>query len=166
MDLGLSDEQRLIQETARDFVDNEVVPRARESDRAERFDIDLARRLGGMGFLGSLVDERYGGRGLDYLTYGLIVEETGRGASATRTVDTGQTSMVCGSMERWGSEAQRHRWLPQLTSGEALGCFGLTEPDTGSDAANLRTRAEKIDGGWRITGAKMRISLGNVADLA
>ena len=162
----LTDEQRLIAETARDFVDNEVVPQARDSDRAERFDIDLARRLGEMGYLGAPVAEEYGGRALDFMGYGLIVEEVGRGDSAMRTVVSVQTSLVCGSIERWGSEEQKQRWLPRLTAGEAFGCFGLTEPDTGSDAANLKTRAEKIDGGWRINGSKMWISLGNYAKLA
>jgi butyryl-CoA dehydrogenase len=166
IDLELNDEQRLISETARDFVDNEVVPRARESDRAARFDIELARRLGEMGYLGAPVAEEFGGRALDYLTYGLIVEEVGRGDSAMRTVVSVQTSLVCGSIERWGSDDQKRRWLPRLCAGEAFGCFGLTEPDTGSDAASLRTRAEKIDGGWRITGQKMWISLGNVAEVA
>ncbi|MET0927823.1 MAG: acyl-CoA dehydrogenase family protein, partial [Solirubrobacterales bacterium] len=164
--IELTDEQRLIQETARDFVDNEVIPKARDSDRAQKFDLELARRLGEMGYLGAPVSEQYGGRGLDFFSYGLIVEEVGRGDSAMRTVVSVQTSLVCGSIERWGSEEQKQRWLPPLTSGEAFGCFGLTEPDTGSDAANLRTRAEKIDGGWRITGGKMWISLGNVSEVA
>jgi len=162
----LTDEQALIQETARDFVDNEVVPRVRESDRAERFDRELAERLGDMGYLGAPVAEEYGGRGLDYVTYGVIVEEVGRGDSAMRTVVSVQTSLVCGSIERWGTEEQKQRWLPRLCSGEAFGCFGLTEPDTGSDAASVRTRAEKIDGGWRIAGQKMWISLGNQAEVA
>ena len=162
----LSDEQRLIQETARDFTDNEVIPRARESDRAEKFDAELARRLGDMGYLGAPVAEEYGGRGLDYVSYALIVEEIGRGDSAQRTVVSVQTSLVCGSIEQWGSEEQKQSWLPRLCSGEAFGCFGLTEPDTGSDAASVRTRAEKIDGGWRINGQKMWISLGNVASVA
>jgi butyryl-CoA dehydrogenase len=166
VDLGLTDEQLLIQETARDFVDNEVVPRARESDRAQKFDIELARRLGEMGYLGAPVAEEYGGRGLDYTGYGLIVEEVGRGDSAMRTVVSVQTSLVCGSIERWGSEEQKRRWLPALCAGESFGCFGLTEPDAGSDPASMRTRAEKIDGGWRISGQKMWISLGNVADVA
>ena len=166
MAFQLSDEQRLIAETARDFVDNEVVPRARDSDRSETFDADLARRLGDMGYLGAPVAEEHGGRGLDYVSYGLIVEEVGRGDSAMRTVVSVQTSLVCGSIERWGNEEQKGRWLPSLCSGEAFGCFGLTEPDTGSDAASVRTRAEKIDGGWRINGQKMWISLGNVAEVA
>ena len=162
----LSDEQRLIVETAREFVDNEVIPRVRESDRAERFDRELAARLGDMGYLGAPVAEEHGGRGLDYFTYGLIVEQIGRGDSAMRTVVSVQTSLVCGSIERWGSDEQKARWLPRLCAGEALGCFGLTEPETGSDAASVGTRAEKTDAGWRISGQKMWISLGNVADVA
>ena len=166
MDLDLTDEQRLIQETARDFVDNEVVPRARDNDRAARFDRELAQRLGDMGYLGAPVAEDYGGRNLDYVSYGLIVEEVGRGDSSARTVVSVQTSLVCGSIERWASEEQRRRWLPRLCSGDALGCFGLTEPDAGSDPSSMRTRAEKVEGGWRISGQKMWISMGNVADVA
>jgi alkylation response protein AidB-like acyl-CoA dehydrogenase len=166
VDLDLSDEQRLIQETAREFVDREVVPRARDNDRAARFDVELVGRIGEMGYLGAPVAERYGGRDLDYVTYGLIVEQIGRGDSSVRTVVSVQTSLVCGSIERWGTEEQKKHWLPRMCSGEALGCFGLTEPDTGSDAAALRTRAERADGGWRISGQKMFISLGNQADVA
>ena len=166
MDLDLSDEQRLIQETARDFVDSEIVPRARENDRAARFDLELARSLGEMGYLGAPVDEEYGGRSLDYVSYGLIVEEVGRGDSSARTVVSVQTSLVCGSIERWGTEEQKRAWLPHLCAGEAFGCFALTEPDAGSDPSSMRTRAERVDGRWRISGQKMWISLGNVADVA
>jgi butyryl-CoA dehydrogenase len=122
-----------------------------------------------MGYLGAPVAEEYGGRGLDYLSYGLIVEQVGRADSSARTVVSVQTSLVCGSIERWGTDEQKRRWLPRLCAGEALGCFALTEPDTGSDAAALRTRAERIDsdgGGWRISGQKMWISMGNVAEVA
>jgi butyryl-CoA dehydrogenase len=166
VDLDLTDEQRLIQETARDFVDNEVIPRARDNDRAARFDRELGQRLGDMGYLGAPVAEEYGGRGLDYVSYGLIVEEVGRGDSSARTVVSVQTSLVCGSIERWASDEQKRRWLPRLCAGEALGCCGLTEPDAGSDPSSMRTRAEKVDGGWRISGQKMWISLGNVAEVA
>ena len=166
MDFELTDEQRLIAETARDFTDNEIVPRARDSDRAQRFDAELAQRLGEMGYLGAPVAEEYGGRSLDYVSYGLIVEQVGRGDSAMRTVVSVQTSLVCGSIERWGSEEQKRQWLPRLCAGEAFGCFALTEPDAGSDPASMRTRAEKVDGGWRITGQKMWISLGNAAEVA
>ncbi|HET7177915.1 MAG TPA: acyl-CoA dehydrogenase family protein [Solirubrobacterales bacterium] len=166
MDFQLSDEQRLISETAREFADREIAPRVRDNDRAGRFDIELARKLGEVGYLGAPVAERYGGRGLDYVGYGLIVEQVGRADSSARTVVSVQTSLVAGSIEKWGTEEQKRQWLPRLCSGEAFGCFGLTEPDTGSDAANLRTRATKTDSGWKISGQKMWISLGNVAELA
>ena len=166
MDLELSDEQRLIADTAREFTDREIIPRARESDREQRFDRELARRLGEMGYLGSVLGEDYGGRALGYVSYALIVEQVGRGDSAMRTVVSVQTSLVGSSLERWGTEEQKQRWLPRVCSGESLGCFGLTEPDTGSDAAALKTRAERVDGGWRISGQKMWISFGNYADFA
>ena len=166
IDFELTDEQRLIRETAREFTDREIVPVARDNDRAERFDLDLVKKLGDMGYLGPIVAEEYGGRGLDYRTYGLIVEEIGRGDSSARTVVSVQTSLVCSSIQRWGTEEQKHEWLPKLCSGEILGCFGLTEPNTGSDAANLSTRAEKRNGGWRISGQKQWISMGNHAKVA
>ncbi len=166
IDFELTDEQKLIQETAREFSDKEIAPRSRDNDRNEHFDTELVQKMAEMGFLGAIVPEEYGGRDVDYLTYGLIVEEIGRNDSAMRTVVSVVTSLVCSSIVRWGTEEQKQRWLPELCSGEGLGCFGLTEPDTGSDAANLKTRAEKIDGGWRINGGKMWISLGNYAKLA
>jgi len=166
MDFQLTDEQRLISESAREFADREILPRARDSDRAGRFDRELASKLGEVGYLGAPVAEEYGGRGLDYIGYGLIVEQVGRADSSARTVVSVQTSLVAGSIERWGSEEQKREWLPRLCSGEALGCFALTEPDTGSDAANLRTRATKTESGWAISGNKMWISMGNVADVA
>src|SRR4051812_33258200 len=166
IDFELTDEQRLVRETARDFADNEIVPRARDNDRNEHFDTELVQKIADIGFLGAIVSEEYGGRGIDYRTYALIVEEVGRGDSSARTVVSVQTSLVCSSIERWGTEEQKHEWLPKLCSGEALGCFGLTEPNTGSDAANLSTRATKIDGGWKISGQKQWISMGNFAKVA
>ena len=138
----------------------------RDNDRAGRFDRELASKLGEMGYLGAPVSEEYGGRSLDYLSYALIVEQVGRVDSSARTVVSVQTSLVAGSIERWGTEEQKREWLPRLCSGEALGCFGLTEPDAGSDPASMRTRAKKTDSGWTITGNKMWISMGNVAELA
>jgi butyryl-CoA dehydrogenase len=166
MDFNLSDEQKLIIESAREFADREILPRVRENDRAERFDRELASKLGEVGFLGPILDERYGGRNLDYVGYGLIVEQIGRADSSARTVVSVQTSLVGSAVQKWGTEEQKMRWLPRLCSGEGLGCFGLTEPDTGSDAANLRTRATKTDSGWSISGQKMWISLGNAAEFA
>jgi butyryl-CoA dehydrogenase len=165
IDFELTDEQRLIKETAREFADNEIAPRARENDRHERFDTELVEKLAGMGFLGPIISEEYGGRGIDYRTYGLIVEEIGRADSSARTVVSVVTSLVGSSIERWGTEEQKKEWLPRLCSGE-LGCFGLTEPGTGSDAANLGTRATKSNGSWRISGQKMFISLGNYSKVA
>ncbi|MBV9422251.1 MAG: acyl-CoA dehydrogenase family protein [Solirubrobacterales bacterium] len=166
MDFELTDEQRLVQETARSFTDNEVVERARENDRNEHFDLELVGQIANQGYLGAIVPREYGGAGLDYLTYGLVVEEIGRGCSAMRTVISVQTSRVCSSILRWGTEEQKLHYLPKLCSGEWLGCFGLTEPDTGSDAANQRTRARRTDSGWVINGAKMFISLANHARVA
>jgi alkylation response protein AidB-like acyl-CoA dehydrogenase len=166
MDFQLSDEQKLISETAREFADREILPVVRDNDRAGRFNRELARKMGEVGYLGAPVAEEYGGRGLDYIGYGLIVEQIGRADSSARTVVSVVTSLVGGSIERWGTEEQKRKWLPRLCSGEALGCFGLTEPDTGSDAANLRTRATKTDSGWSISGQKMWISLANFSEVA
>ena len=166
MDFELTDEQRLVRETARDFTDKEIVDRARENDRNEHFDLELVGKIADQGYLGAIVPREYGGAGLDYLTYGLVVEEVGRGCSAMRTVISVQTSLVCSAFLRWGSEEQKQHYLPKLCSGEWLGCFGLTEPDTGSDAANQKTRARKTDSGWVINGSKMFISLGNHAKVA
>jgi hypothetical protein len=166
MDFDLTDEQRLIKETAREFTDNELIERTRENARNHHFDLELVKKIADQGYLGAIVPPEYGGAGLDYLSYGLIVEEIGRGDSAIRTVISVQTSLVCSGILRWGSEEQKSRYLPKLCSGEWLGCFGLTEPDTGSDAANQRTRAKRTDTGWVINGAKMWISMGNFAKVA
>jgi alkylation response protein AidB-like acyl-CoA dehydrogenase len=166
MDFELTDEQRLVRETARDFTDKEIVDRARENDRNEHFDLELVSKIAAQGYLGAIVPREYGGAELDYLTYGLVVEEVGRGCSAMRTVISVQTSLVCSAFLRWGTEEQKQHYLPKLCTGEWLGCFGLTEPDTGSDAANQKTRARKTDSGWVINGSKMFISLGNHAKVA
>jgi alkylation response protein AidB-like acyl-CoA dehydrogenase len=166
MDFDLTDEQRLIRSTAREFTDNEIVIQSRENARNHHFDLDLVKKVADQGYLGAVVPQEYGGAGLDYLSYGLIVEEIGRGDSAIRTVISVQTSLVCSGIVRWGTEEQKQKYLPKLCSGEWLGCFGLTEPDTGSDAANQRTRATKTDGGWVINGSKMWISMANYAKVA
>src|SRR4051794_262710 len=166
MDFALTDEQDLIRSTARQVADEVVRRAADENARNSHFDTELVRMIADQGYLGAIVPREYGGAGLDYITYGIIVEEIGRVDSAMRTVISVQTSLVCSSILRWGTEEQKQKYLPLLCSGEWLGCFGLTEPDTGSDAANQKTRARKTDGGWSISGAKMWISLGNHAKLA
>ncbi len=166
MDFELTDEQRLIRDTAREFTDNEIILQSRENARNHHFDVELVKKVAAQGYLGAIVPGEYGGAGLDYLSYGLIVEEIGRGDSAIRTVISVQTSLVCSGILKHGSEEQKKKYLPKLCSGEWLGCFGLTEPDTGSDAANQRTRAKKTDNGWVINGAKMWISMANYAKVA
>ena len=166
MDFDLTDEQQLIRQTAREFTDKEIVERAKQNARNHHFDLDLVKKLADQGYLGAIVPKEYGGAGLDYLSYGLVVEEIGRGCSSVRTVISVQTSLVCSAILKWGTEEQKHHYLPRLCSGEWLGCFGLTEPDTGSDAAKQKTRAKKTDSGWLINGAKMWISMGNYAKVA
>jgi butyryl-CoA dehydrogenase len=166
MDFDLTDEQRLIKDTAREFTDREIVLQSRENARKHRFDLEMVRKVADQGYLGAIVPEQYGGAGLDYVSYGLIVEEIGRGDSSIRTVISVQTSLVCSGILKFGSEEQKQRYLPKLCSGEWLGCFALTEPDTGSDAANQRTRARRTANGWVLNGAKMWISMANYAKVA
>jgi hypothetical protein len=166
MDFDLTDEQRLIKDTAREFTDKEIVLQSRENARNHHFDTELVKKVAAQGYLGAIVPQEYGGAGLDYFSYGLVVEEIGRGDSAIRTVISVQTSLVCSGIVKFGTEEQKQKYLPKLCSGEWLACFGLTEPDTGSDAANQKTRARKTDSGWVINGAKMWISMGNYAKLA
>lgn len=167
MNFDLSDEQKLIEQTAREFTDGEIMPVAGENSENHFFDRELVNKIAAQGFLGAIVPREYGGAGLDYTTYAIICEEIGRGCSAMRTVVSVQTSLVCSTILKWGTEEQKQRYLPLLCSGEWLGCFGLTEPGTGSAAANQKTRAvQQDDGSWLINGAKMWISLGNNASLA
>jgi alkylation response protein AidB-like acyl-CoA dehydrogenase len=166
MDFDLTDEQQLIRQTAREFTDKEIVERAKQNARNHYFDLELVKKIADQGYLGAIVPREYGGAGLGYLDYGLVVEEIGRGCSSVRTVISVQTSLVCSAILKWGSEEQKQHYLPKLCSGEWLGCFGLTEPDTGSDAAKQKTRAKKTDAGWVINGSKMWISMGNYAKVA
>jgi alkylation response protein AidB-like acyl-CoA dehydrogenase len=166
LDFDLTDEQRLIKSTAREFTDKELIERTKINARNHHFDLDLVAKIAAQGYLGAIVPQQYGGAGLDYRSYGLIVEEIGRGDSAIRTVISVQTSLVCSAILKWGTEEQKMDYLPKLCSGEWLGCFGLTEPDTGSDAANQRTRATRNGSGWKINGAKMWISMGDYAKVA
>jgi butyryl-CoA dehydrogenase len=166
MNFDLTGEQELIRATAREFADREIFPRAKENARNEHFDLELVAMLAEQGYLGAIVPREHGGAGLDHVTYGLVLEEIGRGDSAMRTVVSVQTSLVAATILAWGTDEQKAAYLPRLCSGEWLGCFGLTEPEAGSDAARQRTRATKVDGGWEINGAKMWISLANHAKVA
>ncbi|WP_310717579.1 acyl-CoA dehydrogenase family protein [Streptomyces lydicus] len=165
MDLELSAEQTAVRRLARDFVDREVAPHAAAWDRAEKVDPALVKKLAGLGFLGLTVPEEYGGSGGDHLSYVLVTEELGRGDSSVRGIVSVSLGLVAKSIATWGDEDQKRHWLPRLTSGEALGCFGLTEPGTGSDAASLATRAVRDGDDFVIDGAKMFITNGTWADV-
>lgn len=165
-DFGLSETQRDMRNMARDFVDREVTPYARDWDRREEVDPAIPRRLGELGFLGLTLPEAYGGVPADMLSYTLVTEELGRGDSSVRGIVSVSLGLVAKTIAAHGTDEQKQRWLPPLASGEALGCFGLTEPETGSDAASLRTRARREGNDWIIDGAKMFITNGTVAQLA
>ncbi|MHC0430543.1 acyl-CoA dehydrogenase family protein [Streptomyces sp. O3] len=166
MDLELTDEQTAVQRLARDFVAREVAPYAAEWDRNESVDRSLVRKLGELGFLGLTIDEAYGGSGGDHLTYCLVTEELGRGDSSVRGIVSVSLGLVAKTIATWGEERHKRRWLPGLTSGAAVGCFGLTEPGTGSDAGNLTTRAAPDGDDYVIDGTKMFITNGTWADIA
>ncbi|MFD4674996.1 acyl-CoA dehydrogenase family protein [Lentzea sp. NPDC058450] len=166
MDLTLSDEHRQLRELARRFTDDRVVPHATRWDREEAIDRDLPNQLGEVGFLGLGIDERYGGSGGDNLAYCLVLEEIARGDSAVRGIISVSLGLVAKSIAKHGTEEQKQRWLPGLTSGTQVGCFALTEPGTGSDAGNLTTKATKTATGYKITGRKVFITNGTWADVA
>ncbi|MEW2379461.1 acyl-CoA dehydrogenase family protein [Micromonospora sp. NPDC047812] len=166
MDLELSAEQAAVRRLAADFVDREVTPHAATWDRRESVDPDIVGKLGDLGFLGLTIGEDDGGSGGDHLSYCLVLEELGRGDSAVRGIVSVSLGLVAKSVAAHGTPAQREQWLPRLCSGAALGCFALTEPDSGSDAAALTTRAVRDGSDWLITGAKMFITNGTTADVA
>ncbi|MEU3722683.1 acyl-CoA dehydrogenase family protein [Streptomyces sp. NPDC031705] len=165
MNLELSEEQEAVRRLARAFTEREIVPYAAEWDRAESVDRSIVKKLGDVGFLGLTVPEEYGGSGGDHLSYVLVTEELGRGDSAVRGIVSVSLGLVAKTVAAWGTEEQKRAWLPRLCSGEALGCFGLTEPGTGSDAAALTTRAVREGDAYVISGSKMFITNGTWADV-
>ncbi|MEV0335032.1 acyl-CoA dehydrogenase family protein [Nocardia sp. NPDC050717] len=166
MDLQLTPAHRDLRELARTWVDKEVVPFAAGWDRDESVDPAIVGKLGALGFLGIGIDEEYGGSGGDMLAYCVLLEELGRGDSAVRGVVSVSLGLVGKSIARYGSVEQKNRFLPGLCAGEQLGCFALTEPGTGSDAANLTTRATRDGSDWVIDGTKIFITNGTWADVA
>ncbi len=166
VDLELTEEQAAVRELAAAFTDREIAPFAAQWDRAESIDLGVVGKLGDLGFLGLTLPEEYGGSGGDHLAYCLVLEELGRGDSSVRGVVSVSLGLVAKSVNAFGTEAQKRAWLPRLCAGEALGCFALTEPGTGSDAANLTTRAERDGDGWLLSGTKMFITNGTWADVA
>ncbi|WP_318206956.1 MULTISPECIES: acyl-CoA dehydrogenase family protein [unclassified Streptomyces] len=165
MNLELSEEQEAVRRLAEDFVAREVTPHAVAWDRAEEVDRAIVKKLGAVGFLGLTIPEEYGGSGGDHLAYCLVTEELGRGDSSVRGIVSVSLGLVAKTVAAWGSEEQKRRWLPRLASGEALGCFGLTEPGTGSDAGNLATRAVRDGDDYLISGTKMFITNGTWAEV-
>ncbi|MFJ6722176.1 acyl-CoA dehydrogenase family protein [Streptomyces sp. NPDC091259] len=165
MNLELSEEQTAVRGLAREFTEREIAPYAADWDRAESVDRSIVRKLGDLGFLGLTVPEQYGGSGGDHLAYALVTEELGRGDSAVRGIVSVSLGLVAKTIAAWGTEEQKQAWLPRLCSGEALGCFGLTEPDTGSDAGNLTTRATREGDEYVLSGSKMFITNGTWADV-
>jgi alkylation response protein AidB-like acyl-CoA dehydrogenase len=167
MDLVLSDDQRAVRAAVREWVEAVVVPDAMRNDREERFPQEALDGLRETGFVGMSIGEKYGGGGADPLTYCLFIEELSRGDANVRSIMSVHLGLVAGSIERWGSDEQKERWLPRMATGEVLGCFGLTEPDHGSNPADLRATATPMpDGGWRIDGRKVFITNGSIAGVA
>ncbi|WP_329114948.1 acyl-CoA dehydrogenase family protein [Streptomyces sp. NBC_01465] len=165
MNLELSEEQSAVRQLAKDFVDREITPHVIEWDRAENVDRAIVKKLGALGFLGLTIPEEYGGSGGDHLSYCLVTEELGRGDSSVRGIVSVSLGLVAKTIAHWGTEAQKNDYLPGLTSGELIGCFGLTEPGTGSDAGNLTTRAVRDGDDYVINGSKMFITNGTWADV-
>lgn len=163
MDFDFTPEQRDIRKHMREFAERNIVPVAAKNDRECKFDWDVAKKIFAEGFLGCPVPEKYGGLGLDYIAYGLMTEEVNRVCSSTRTLFSVQTSLVALTILKWGTEEQKKFYLPKMCNGEFIGCFGLTEPEAGSDAANQQTRAVKDGDDYLLTGQKTWISCGSIA---
>ncbi|MFI8747611.1 MAG: acyl-CoA dehydrogenase [Gammaproteobacteria bacterium HGW-Gammaproteobacteria-9] len=165
-DLELSEEQRMIRDMARDFARREIAPKAQSWEKAGWIDDTLVTQMGELGLLGMVVPEEWGGSYIDYVAYALAVEEVSAGDGATGALMSIHNSVGCGPILRYGSQKQKERWLPSLASGQAIGCFCLTEPHAGSEAHNLRTRAVLDGEHWVLNGAKQFVSNGRRAQLA
>ena len=165
LDAQLSEDERMVRDTARSYATDALLPRVTSAFLDERFDREIMSEMGALGLLGATIDPEYGGAGLNYVSYGLIAREVERIDSGYRSACSVQSSLVIHPINAYGSEEQKRKFLPGLTSGELVGCFGLTEPDAGSDPAGMRTRAEKIEGGYRLKGAKMWITNAPISDV-
>ncbi len=166
MDFTLTPEQELIRASAREFCEREIVPYARDWDRSERMDEGIVPKLAGIGFLGCALPEEHGGMGLDTISYCLVMEELGRADSSVRGIVSVNNGLAGKTIAKWGTDEQQAEWLPRMASGEALGCYGLTEPGSGSDPASLVTRAVRDGDEWVIDGSKIFITLGSWAGVA
>jgi len=165
LDEQLSEDERMVRDAARDYCQDKLMPRILEANRHERFDREIMTEMGEMGFLGPTIPEAYGGAGMNHICYGLVAREVERVDSGYRSAMSVQSSLVMHPIFTYGTEEQRQKYLPRLASGEIVGCFGLTEPDHGSDPGGMKTRAAKVDGGYRLTGNKMWITNSPIADV-
>ncbi|MGA1104260.1 MAG: acyl-CoA dehydrogenase [Pseudomonadales bacterium] len=166
LDDQLTEEEVLIRDTAREYAREHLLTRVKEAYRSEHFHREIMNEMGELGLLGSTLPEKYGCSGVNYVSYGLVAREVERVDSGYRSAMSVQSSLVMHPIYSYGNEAQREKYLPKLATGEWVGCFGLTEPDHGSDPGSMITRAEKIDGGYLLNGAKMWITNSPIADLA
>ena len=161
----LTEEERLVRDTARDYAQSRLQPRVLTAFREDRFDRDIMTEMGALGLLGATIPEEYGGAGAGYVAYGLIAREVERVDSGYRSALSVQSSLVMFPIHAYGTEEQRRKYLPRLATGEIVGCFGLTEPDHGSDPGGMQTRAVKVAGGYRLTGSKTWITNAPIADV-
>jgi glutaryl-CoA dehydrogenase len=165
LDSLLSEEERLVRDSAHQYCQEKLMPRILKANRHEKFDIDIMKEFGELGLLGATIDEKYGGAGVNYVSYGLIAREVERVDSGYRSAMSVQSSLVMHPINAYGSEAQKMKYLPKLASGESIGCFGLTEPNSGSDPASMTTKAIAVEGGFQLTGSKMWITNSPIADV-
>lgn len=165
LDSLLSEEERMIRDSARQYCQEKLMPRVLMANRDEVFHPEIMTELGELGLLGATIPEKYGCAGVNYVVYGLVAREVERVDSGYRSAMSVQSSLVMHPIHAYGNEEQRMKYLPKLATGEYIGCFGLTEPDSGSDPASMITRAEPVDGGYKLTGAKMWITNSPIADI-
>lgn len=165
LDQQLGEEERLIRDAARDYCQDKLMPRVKDANRNEVFHREIMNELGELGLLGATIPEQYGCAGANYVSYGLVAREVERVDSGYRSAMSVQSSLVMHPIYAYGSEAQRQKYLPPLASGEKVGCFGLTEPDAGSDPGSMKTVASSVDGGYSLKGAKMWITNSPIADV-
>ena len=163
---SLSEDERMVRDTARGYAQENLMPRVLEANRNEVFHREIMNEFGELGLLGSTLPEKYGCAGVNNVCYGLIAREVERVDSGYRSAMSVQSSLVMYPIEAFGTDAVKDKWLPKLASGEAVGCFGLTEPDGGSDPGAMRTKAEKVEGGYKLNGSKMWITNSPIADVA
>ena len=166
LDHLLSEEERMVRDSAHAYAQDKLMPRVLEANRQEKFDPEIMTEMGEMGLLGITIPETYGGAGLSHVCYGLAAREVERVDSGYRSAMSVQSSLVMHPINAYGTEEQRQKYLPRLSTGELIGCFGLTEPDHGSDPGGMRTRAKKVDGGYSLSGAKMWITNSPIAGIA